>query len=234
MFRRNIWVSPFWEGSVSDVVETIGWDRVLFGSDYPHPEGLAEPKGFFSTPRAWTDAAPTTSWATTPAASWGLPIANPDPDAVKPPALAHTPVGKPMTDTHTGPQQRTQVDLDHHSPEFREDPFGTFDEIRSGCPVAHSDHHGGFWAFVDYASVFDAARDDDLFNSYPSVGVPASGMPFPSCRSSLIRRNPGAARGHAPPVLPRIGREARPVALQMADEQSTSSSRAAMRHRRRA
>ena len=27
--------------------------------------------------------------------------------------------------------------------------------------------------------MFDAARDDDLFNSYPSVGVPASGMPFP-------------------------------------------------------
>ncbi|MGO9104248.1 MAG: hypothetical protein ACLP9Y_34365 [Mycobacterium sp.] len=25
-------------------------------------------------------------------------------------------------------------------------------------------------------SVFDAARDDDLFNSHPSIGVPASGM----------------------------------------------------------
>jgi predicted TIM-barrel fold metal-dependent hydrolase len=47
VFRRNIWVSPFWEGSVADVVETVGWDRVLFGSDYPHPEGLSEPKGFY-------------------------------------------------------------------------------------------------------------------------------------------------------------------------------------------
>jgi predicted TIM-barrel fold metal-dependent hydrolase len=47
VFRRNIWVSPFWEGSVADVVETVGWDRVLFGSDYPHPEGLTEPKGFY-------------------------------------------------------------------------------------------------------------------------------------------------------------------------------------------
>ncbi|MCP9948268.1 amidohydrolase family protein [Actinomadura madurae] len=46
-FRRNIWVSPFWEGSVEDVVNTVGWDKVLFGSDYPHPEGLAEPKGYF-------------------------------------------------------------------------------------------------------------------------------------------------------------------------------------------
>jgi cytochrome P450 len=74
---------------------------------------------------------------------------------------------------------QAHVDLDHHSPEFREDPYGRFREMRSKCPVAHSDSYDGFWALVDYASVFDAARDDDLFNSYPSVGVPASGMPFP-------------------------------------------------------
>jgi predicted TIM-barrel fold metal-dependent hydrolase len=47
VFRRNIWVSPFWEGSVSDVMSTVGGDKVLFGSDYPHPEGLAEPRGYF-------------------------------------------------------------------------------------------------------------------------------------------------------------------------------------------
>jgi cytochrome P450 len=75
---------------------------------------------------------------------------------------------------------RAEVDLDHHSPEFREDPYGKFRTMReSGCPVAHSHHHEGFWALVDYASVFDASRDDDVFNSFPSVGVPASGMPFP-------------------------------------------------------
>jgi cytochrome P450 len=85
-----------------------------------------------------------------------------------------------MTDTQAEAQRRAEVDLDHHSPEFREDPYGVFREMReSGCPVAHSDKYDGFWALADYASVFDAARDDDLFNSYPSVGVPASGMPFP-------------------------------------------------------
>jgi predicted TIM-barrel fold metal-dependent hydrolase len=47
VFRRNVWVSPFWEGSVGDVIETLGWDRVMFGSDYPHPEGLPDPKGFW-------------------------------------------------------------------------------------------------------------------------------------------------------------------------------------------
>jgi hypothetical protein len=84
-----------------------------------------------------------------------------------------------MTDTRAEARRRAAVDLDHHSPEFREDPYGKFREMReSGCPVAHSDHYGGFWALVDYASVFEAARDDALFNSFPSVGVPASELPL--------------------------------------------------------
>jgi cytochrome P450 len=82
--------------------------------------------------------------------------------------------------TQADSRPRAEVDLDHHSPEFREDPYGRFRQMReSGCPVAHSYSYDGFWALVDYASVFDAARDDDLFNSYPSVGVPASTIPFP-------------------------------------------------------
>jgi cytochrome P450 len=82
-----------------------------------------------------------------------------------------------MTDTQAESRSRAEVDLDHHSAEFRDNPHGTFREMReSGCPVAHSDHYDGFWALVDYASVFEAARDDDLFNSYPSVGVPANEM----------------------------------------------------------
>ena len=47
VFRRNVWISPFWEGSVADVVGRVGWDKVLFGSDYPHPEGLEEPKRYY-------------------------------------------------------------------------------------------------------------------------------------------------------------------------------------------
>jgi cytochrome P450 len=84
-----------------------------------------------------------------------------------------------MTDIQAEARRRAEVDLDHHSPEFREDPYGKFREMReSGCPVAHSDHYTGFWALVDYASVFEAARDDALFNSFPSVGVPASELPL--------------------------------------------------------
>jgi len=112
-----------------------------------------------------------------------------------------------MTDTRTEPQRRAEVDLDHHSAEFREDPHGAFRQMReSGCPVAYSPHYGGFWALTDYASVFEAARDDALFNSYPSVGVPASELPLPilpiesdppetqELREATLRRfSPGSA-----------------------------------------
>src|SRR6195952_3210049 len=85
-----------------------------------------------------------------------------------------------MPDPRAESRPRAEVDLDHHSAEFREDPHGRFREMReSGCPVAHSDHYEGFWALTDYASVFEAARDDALFNSFPSVGVPASELPLP-------------------------------------------------------
>jgi predicted TIM-barrel fold metal-dependent hydrolase len=47
IFKEHVWVSPYHEEDVAGLVELIGADRVLFGSDYPHPEGLAEPADFF-------------------------------------------------------------------------------------------------------------------------------------------------------------------------------------------
>lgn len=88
VFRRNIWVSPFWEGCVSDVVNTVGWDKVMFGSDYPHPEGLAEPNGFWKYAEGM-DVRRTYDFMGDNARRFmGLPIANPDPQAVNPPAMA--------------------------------------------------------------------------------------------------------------------------------------------------
>jgi predicted TIM-barrel fold metal-dependent hydrolase len=42
-FKRNIYISPFHEDNIERLVGVLGADHVLFGSDYPHPEGLAEP-----------------------------------------------------------------------------------------------------------------------------------------------------------------------------------------------
>ncbi len=42
-FRRHIWINPFWEDNVHDVLELMGPDRVIFGSDWPHIEGMPTP-----------------------------------------------------------------------------------------------------------------------------------------------------------------------------------------------
>jgi predicted TIM-barrel fold metal-dependent hydrolase len=41
--KNRIHISPFYEDGVLDLIELIGVERVLFGSDFPHPEGLAQP-----------------------------------------------------------------------------------------------------------------------------------------------------------------------------------------------
>jgi predicted TIM-barrel fold metal-dependent hydrolase len=45
-FRRNVWVTPFFEDDVVGLVEVLGDSHVLAGSDYPHPEGLLWPTDF--------------------------------------------------------------------------------------------------------------------------------------------------------------------------------------------
>lgn len=46
VFKRQIHISPFWEEDLGALADLIGEERVLFGSDYPHPEGLANPASY--------------------------------------------------------------------------------------------------------------------------------------------------------------------------------------------
>ncbi len=45
-FHEHVWVTPFTDDDVSALLEHVPVERVLFGSDYPHAEGFAEPKQF--------------------------------------------------------------------------------------------------------------------------------------------------------------------------------------------
>jgi len=45
--ERQLYVAPFWEDKLQPVIDLIGLDHVLYSSDWPHPEGLADPVGFF-------------------------------------------------------------------------------------------------------------------------------------------------------------------------------------------
>jgi predicted TIM-barrel fold metal-dependent hydrolase len=45
-FHEHVWVTPFTDDDVPALLEVVPVERVLFGSDYPHAEGFAEPKQF--------------------------------------------------------------------------------------------------------------------------------------------------------------------------------------------
>ena len=46
VLQRQLWVAPFWEDPLEPLIDVIGLDHVLFSSDWPHPEGLADPVGY--------------------------------------------------------------------------------------------------------------------------------------------------------------------------------------------
>ena len=46
VFKEHIYISPFPEEDVVGLTELIGVDRVLMGSDWPHPEGNIMPGDF--------------------------------------------------------------------------------------------------------------------------------------------------------------------------------------------
>ncbi len=46
VLRRNVWVTPYYEEDLGALAETIGVQPILFGSDWLHGEGLAEPLTF--------------------------------------------------------------------------------------------------------------------------------------------------------------------------------------------
>lgn len=44
--RSHVSVAPFYEDDISVLRDLIGAERILLGSDWPHPEGLAEPRAW--------------------------------------------------------------------------------------------------------------------------------------------------------------------------------------------
>jgi predicted TIM-barrel fold metal-dependent hydrolase len=44
LFRRHVWINPFWEDDIPEVVEHMGADQVIYGSDWPHMEGMEHPR----------------------------------------------------------------------------------------------------------------------------------------------------------------------------------------------
>ena len=54
-FRRHVWINPFWEDDVNETVAQMGADRVVFGSDWPHIEGMPAPLDYTVELKAFDD-----------------------------------------------------------------------------------------------------------------------------------------------------------------------------------
>jgi predicted TIM-barrel fold metal-dependent hydrolase len=54
-FRDHVWVAPFYEDDIRGLADAIGSERVLFGSDFPHAEGLAVPLAFINDLHGFND-----------------------------------------------------------------------------------------------------------------------------------------------------------------------------------
>jgi predicted TIM-barrel fold metal-dependent hydrolase len=54
--RERVWVSPYYEDDLPTLRDELGASRIIFGSDYPHAEGLAEPRSFVNDLPGFSDA----------------------------------------------------------------------------------------------------------------------------------------------------------------------------------
>ena len=64
------------------------------------------------------------------------------------------------------------IHFDHYRPEFADECWSDYEQLRRECPVAYSDTYGGFWVVSKYADVKAVALDDRAFSSAQSVTVP--------------------------------------------------------------
>ncbi|MEX0664090.1 MAG: amidohydrolase family protein [Acidimicrobiia bacterium] len=55
-FREHVWINPFWEDDVYEVVDLMGTNRVIFGSDWPHIEGMPKPLDYVTELKELDDA----------------------------------------------------------------------------------------------------------------------------------------------------------------------------------
>ena len=68
----------------------------------------------------------------------------------------------------------TADEVDIHNPEFVRDPLAAYDRLRTSCPLAHSDKHGGFWLMTRYEDVRSAAID---WRAYTSAVAGVTAIP---------------------------------------------------------
>src|ERR1700722_14441402 len=77
--------------------------------------------------------------------------------------------------------------FDHTDPVAAQDIYRLLASSREQCPVLHSSHHGGFWAFSQFADVTSAANDHLHYTTREGVTVPSLGLPTSSVPLTTAR-----------------------------------------------
>lgn len=82
------------------------------------------------------------------------------------------------TDVVTVSDEDLVEHFDYLSHDVGRDVHGALDRLRTLCPVAHSDRHGGYWIVTRYEDVLRAAQDWETWSSEVGggVGIPATHM----------------------------------------------------------
>ena len=92
------------------------------------------------------------------------------------------------------------TDFDHVHPDYAVRAPEIWDELRSECPVAHSDRYGGTWLPVRHEDVCAIAKDTDTFSSKGVVVFRRpSGDPSPGGLRAADHQRP-ALPSHRPRV----------------------------------
>ena len=82
------------------------------------------------------------------------------------------------------------TDWDHTDPQWVNDPYPIWEDLRTRCPVAHTDRYGGAWFPATHAGVSTVANDTERFTS--RTVVLGNGRPMEDALPAPI--------GVAPPI----------------------------------
>ena len=102
------------------------------------------------------------------------------------------------------------TDYDIFSPEYKENPFPIWDELRSveGCPIAHTDRWGGSFMPTRYEDLFNIARNIQTLLLAQRARRRLRARRRTATTRTTSRRKSRAHR--RPPAAPRQSRRTRP------------------------
>ena len=96
-----------------------------------------------------------------------------------------------MTDIETKrPVSDFATDWDHTDPQWVNDPYPIWEDLRQRCPVAHTDRYGGGWFPTTHEMVSSIANDTEHFTSHQVVVI----------HTKSPEGAPPAPMGGAPPI----------------------------------